>query len=83
MGQMGQIGQMGQERIDTAFNQTLSHIYPTFIPHLSNIYQTSRVPGLKPQPWRPKRRAKRAVGAKHLGGSKGREVSTIIMFCQI
>ena len=30
--------------------------------------------GLKPQPWRPKRHALRAVGAKHLGGSKGREV---------
>jgi len=30
--------------------------------------------GFKPQPWRPQRHAKRAVGAKHLGGSKGREV---------
>ena len=30
--------------------------------------------GLKPQPWRPKRNAKRSVGAKHPEGSKGREV---------
>ena len=48
-----------------------SHIpHPTsHIPH--PIYFT---PGLKPQPWRPKRNAKRSVGAKHLVGSKGREV---------
>ena len=56
----------------------LSHIYPTFIPYLSHIYPTFIVPGLKPQPWRPKRNATRSVGAKHPEGSKGREVSFIV-----
>jgi len=32
----------------------ISHIYLTYIPHLSHIYPTYIVPGLKPQPWRPK-----------------------------